>query len=128
MAKLNGKDLPKAEKDKILKTQAIIHAESFYHYKLTARATGIDDETLKKWRDTDLEFSQELEQSRARFLNRRIKQAKAEFLLERLEPEIFKQRVESDVRVELPRPILGGSSKAEKIDGILSDNSNSETS
>ena len=121
MAKLNGKDIPKAEKDKLLKTQAVIHAESFYHYKLIARATGITDDTLKAGRDADPEFSDELEQSRARFLNRRIKQAKPEFLLERLEPEIFKQRTEQDVKVELPKPIMD-------LNAIRTDNSNQENS
>lgn len=116
MAKINGKDVPKAEKDALLKTQAIIHGESFYHYKLIAKAVGIDEDTLRKYRETDTEFSAELEQARSRFLNKRIRQAKPEFLLERLEPEIFKQRTESDIKVELPRPILGGSSKAETED------------
>lgn len=108
MAKLNGKEIPLSEKQAILKAQAIIHAESLYHYKLTARAIGIDEDTIKKWRDNDKEFSDELEKSRIRFLQRRIKQAKPEFLLERLEPDIFKERTESDVKVELPKPILGG--------------------
>lgn len=121
MAKLNGKNIPHAEKMRLLKTQAIIHAESFYHYKLIARATGISEDSLKIWRTDDQEFSDELEQSRTRFLNRRIKQAKPEFLLERLEPEIFKQRTESDVKVELPKPIMD-------LNGILKDNSNSKDS
>jgi hypothetical protein len=121
MAKINGKDIPKAEKDKILKTQAIIHAESFYNYNLIARATGITEDTLKNWRDADLDFSGELEQSRTRFLNRRIKQAKPEFLLERLEPEIFKQRTETKTEVTLPTPIMD-------INAILTDNSNNKDS
>ena len=121
MAKINGKDIPKAEKDKILKTQAIIHAESFYNYNLISRATGITEDTLKNWRDADLDFSGELEQSRTRFLNRRIKQAKPEFLLERLEPEIFKQRTETKTEVTLPTPIMD-------INAILTDNSNNKDS
>lgn len=94
MAKLGNQEMPLEEKQALLKKEAIIHAESFYHYKLIARATGITDETLKAYRDEDPEFSQQLEQSRTRFLQKKIKIAKPEFLLERLEPELFKERKE----------------------------------
>ncbi len=106
MAKLNGKEMPLENKQAALKVQAIIHAESLYHYKLIARAVGITDETLKTYRDDDEEFSHELEQARTKFLQKRIKQARPEFLLERLEPELFKERKE--LEVDIPKPILGG--------------------
>lgn len=97
MAKLGDHEMTLEEKQAILKTQALIHAESMYHYKLIARATGITDETLKAYRDDDPDFSQQLEQARTRFLNKRMKVAKPEFLLERLEPELFKQRTEQEL-------------------------------
>jgi hypothetical protein len=98
MAKLGNNDsLTLEEKQALIKTQALIHAESFYHYKLIARASGITDETLKTYRDEDEQFSHELEQARTRFLNKNMKNAKPEFLLERLEPELFKQRTEQDL-------------------------------
>lgn len=94
MAKKNGQKVTLAEKQALTKTQALIHAESFYHYKLIARASGITDETLKKYRDEDKDFSQQLEQARTRFLHKNMKKARPEFLLERLEPEMFKERKE----------------------------------
>lgn len=98
MAKLgNNKDLTLEEKQTLIKTQALIHAESFYHYKLIARAAGITDDTLKAYRDEDQEFSEQLEQARTRFIHKSMKNARPEFLLERLEPELFKQRSETDL-------------------------------
>lgn len=76
---------------------AIIWAEHLYHYKLIGRAVGLTDETLKAWRDDDPEFSHQIEQARTRFLSKQMRKARPEFLLERLDPEIFKQRTESDL-------------------------------
>lgn len=94
------------QKQARLKNAAILNAETFYHYELIARATGITDDTLKKYRDEDSEFSERLEQVRAQFLGKHIRRSKSEFLLERLAPDIFKQRSESDVKIELPKPIM----------------------
>lgn len=94
MAKLGDKEMALEQKQAFIKTQAIIHGESFYHYKLIARAAGITDDTLKKYRDEDSEFSEQLEQARTRFIRKNMKNAKPEFLLERLEPELFKERKE----------------------------------
>lgn len=112
MATKGNQKVTLEEKIQLTKTQALIHAESFYHYKLIARASAITDDTLKKYRDEDQEFSDKLEQARTRFLNRNIKRAKPEFLLERLEPEMFKERKEVDNQLsgkvefvnDLPRP------------------------
>lgn len=98
MAKLNGNtELTLEEKQALLKKEAVIHAESFYNYKLIARATGITEDTLKAYRDDDEAFSDELEKSRTRFLSKRMKQSRPEFLLERLEPDIFKERKETEL-------------------------------
>jgi hypothetical protein len=112
MAKLGDKEMTLEEKQAILKAQAIIHAESLYHYKLIGRAIGKDEDTLKGWRDTDKDFSDSIEQARTRFLQKRIKDSRPEFLLERLEPEIFKERKELDANLKgevqfinsVPRP------------------------
>ena len=108
MAKKNGQEVTLAEKIALTKTEALIHAESFYHYKLIARASGISDDQLKRYREDDTAFADSLEQARTRFLNKNMRRAKPEFLLERLEPELFKQRTESDTNITLPTPILGG--------------------
>lgn len=92
-----------------LKTSAVIQASQLYHYKLIARSIGKTEETLIKWRHDDPDFSERLEKSRVEFLNRNIRRSKSEFLLERLEPEIFKQQA-TEVNIHLPSPILGGAS------------------
>lgn len=94
------------EKQARIKEAAIMHATTFYHYKLIAMATGIDDNTLKKYRETDKDFSDRLEEMRANFIGKKMKAARPEFLLERLNPELFKERKESDIKVTLPKPIL----------------------
>jgi hypothetical protein len=83
---------PAYEKRAKQRADAITWAENLYHYKLVGRAVGLDEDTLKKWRDKDPKFADELEQARTRFLNKHVRKARPEFLLERLEPDIFKER------------------------------------
>lgn len=85
------------QKQARLKQAALFNAENLYHYELIARATGINQDTLKAYRDTDPDFSEALEKVRAGFIGKRIKQSKPEFLLERLVPEMFKQKTETDI-------------------------------
>ena len=94
------------QKQARLKSEAVLNAENFYHYDLIARATGMTDDTLKKYRDEDKEFSDELEKSRTRFIHKNMKRSRPEFLLERLAKDIFKQATEQDVKVEMPAPIM----------------------
>lgn len=94
------------------KAIAIAAAETVYHYKLIARAVNRDEDSLLAWRKDDKEFSDKLEQGRHRFIEKNVKIAKPEFLLERLEPELFKQRSEQELNHngnvsfinDLPRP------------------------
>lgn len=112
MAKFNGKEMTLEEKQAFIKDEAVIHAESLYNYTLIARATGITDDTLKTYRDEDEKFSVELEQARSRFIQKKMKVSRPEFLLERLEPELFKERKEIDNNLsgevsfinDVPRP------------------------
>ncbi len=94
MANLNGQTLTLEEKQAQQKKACIVQGEFLYHYRLISRSVGISEDTLKIWRDNDTEFSEQLEQSRVRFIDKHMKQARPEFLLERLEPEIFKERKE----------------------------------
>lgn len=86
-----------AEDIESLKAIAIAAAEAVYHYKLIARSVNRNEDTLLDWRNADKTFSDNLEQGRHRFIQKNIKIAKPEFLLERLEPELFKQRTEQDL-------------------------------
>lgn len=79
------------------KAIAIAAAESVYHYRLIARSVNRDEDTLIRWRNDDTEFAEALEQGRLRFIKKNVAIAKPEFLLERLEPELFKQRSEQEL-------------------------------
>lgn len=84
------------EEIKTLKAVAIASAEAVYHYRLISRSINRDEDTLIKWRKDDPEFSERLEEARFRFINKQVRKSKPEFLLERLEPDVFKQRTEQD--------------------------------
>jgi hypothetical protein len=86
-----------AEEIEKLKAIAVAAAETVYHYKLIGRAVGRSEDALRVWRDEDEDFSARLEQGRSRFIEKNMKAAKPEFLLERLEPELFKERKEEVV-------------------------------
>lgn len=107
-----------AEEIAKLKGIAIASAEVVYHYKLIARSINRDEDSLLVWRNTDQAFSDSLEQGRSRFIEKNMKIARPEFLLERLEPELFKERKESNVTVQEVVPILGGKSN-EKPSGDI---------
>jgi len=98
MANKKG-NIQTADEIEKLKGIAIAAAETVYHYKLIARSVNRDEDTLLEWRK-DKEFSDKLEQGRHRFIEKNVKLAKPEFLLERLEPELFKERkqIEADVK------------------------------
>lgn len=96
----NQEQLKKIE---VLKNIAIAAAESVYNYKLIARSIGRDEDTLIKWRAADTDFADKLEEARVRFLEKNIRASRPEFLLERLEPDIFKERkhVEGDQTITI---------------------------
>lgn len=96
-----------------LKAIAIAAGEVVYNYKLVARSIGKDEDTLANWRKSDNEFSDKLEEARVRFLEKHIKVAKPEFLLERLEPGVFKERK------EVKHTGLDRSLSEEELDAII---------
>lgn len=77
-----------------LKEKAVANAEFFYHYKLVARSIGRDEETLLRWRKDDPTFEDRLQVARAIFIKKQMGRAKPDFLLERLEREVFGPKLE----------------------------------
>lgn len=71
------------------KEKAIYNAPSLYNYKLIARSVGRDEDTLLRWRTEDEEFADKLDQARTAFIQTQMGKARPDFLLERLEKEIF---------------------------------------
>jgi len=78
-----------AERQAEQKKLALAVATSIYHYKWIAASVGITEDALKMWRDADKEFSDNLEQSRSQFINKNMRKAKPDFLLETADREIF---------------------------------------
>lgn len=76
-----------------LKEKAIKDAEYLYHYKLIAKSVGRDEDTLMLWRKQDQDFSDSLEIARTAFIRKQMSKAKPDFLLERLERELFGNKV-----------------------------------
>lgn len=90
-----------AEEIEKLKAIAVAAAETVYHYKLIGRAIGRSEDALLDWRTNDKDFAVKIEEGRHRFIEKNMKAAKPEFLLERLEPELFKERKETELKGNL---------------------------
>lgn len=71
------------------KKMAIALATSIYHYKWIAAGVGITEDALRMWREADTDFSARLEESRSQFINKNMRRAKPDFLLETADREIF---------------------------------------
>ncbi len=71
------------------KEKAILNAPSLYNYRLIARSVGVDEDTLIRWRNADKAFAEELDLARSVFIKSQMAKAKPEFLLERMEKDIF---------------------------------------
>lgn len=101
-------------------------------YKYAAMAGGITDDTLKAWRDTDSDFSDKLNLARAQWIAKTVPKAKAEFLLERLDREIFGQKLDVTIEDNPIRVLLDaygikeGESDDRKIDESIQGSSSSK--
>lgn len=117
-----------AEKQAEQKQRVVDYFKALPVYKYAAMSAGISVDTLKDWRDKDKDFSDELQKAESEFYGSKVKKARPEFLLERLDKETFGLKTdESPVNVlqliinkyggsegvinEVPRPdqIEGGS-------------------
>lgn len=86
------------------KRKAIEYYEAMPVYKYAAAFAGISKDTLEDWRKADPDFSAALEKGKAEFFRKHGKRAKPEFLMERLDKEVFRESKE--VEVTLPKPIM----------------------
>lgn len=68
-------------------------------YRYAAMYVGIDEETLARWRKEDAVFEERLHREKARWVNSKVKKAKVEFALERMEKEIFGQKITAELNV-----------------------------
>lgn len=73
----------------LVKNAALVLAGQLYHYKWIAKAVGLNEDTLKLYRDEDPVFSDKLERERAGFIAKNMKKAKPEFLLQTADRNTF---------------------------------------
>lgn len=92
-----------------LKERYIKYFEDVPVQRYAAMYIGRNEDTIVLWKKNDPEFSEAVNQARANWVRKQALKAKAEFKLERLEKEIWKESIEQTV--VLPTPILGGVTK-----------------
>jgi len=100
------------------KTLAIAVATSIYHYKWIAASVGITEDALKIWRDTDKDFSDRLEQARSQFINKNMRKARPDFLLETADRETFGKKQEVAVTGNAIQAIIDKYGGSEGVDEV----------
>lgn len=97
-----------------LKKDYISYFEDVPVQKYAAMSIARTEDTIINWKKADEEFSDAVNQAKSKFIQKRLLAAKAEFALERLEKEVFKESIETEIT--LPTPILNSLSKESKDD------------
>ena len=82
------------------KALAIAVATSIYHYKWIAASVGITEDALRIWREEDTDFSARLDQERSQFINKNMRKARPDFLLETADRETFGRKDKVDITLE----------------------------
>lgn len=77
-----------------VKKNVLIILERFPFYKYAASINRISEDTLKAWRDEDVEFSDACEAARSTGIMKIGGRATPEFLLKNAEPSVFKDKKE----------------------------------
>lgn len=114
-----------AEKHAKQKELALAVATSIYHYKWIAASIGISERTLENWRKDDKEFCDRLDQARAEFINKNMRKAKPDFLLQTADRETFGLKQEVELKGNIVQDILKGYGlKGESDDRKIDDSIN----
>lgn len=88
MAKPNQSEAERqAQKDEFVR-----YFEDVPVQKYAAMYVGITEETATQWMKKDRNFLDRVNQARAKWVKKKTFKAKAEFALERLEHQVFKER------------------------------------
>lgn len=72
-------------------------------YRHAAWSVGISEDTLRNWRDEDIDFSACCEAKRAENLTKRVNRASNEFILTHADPETFNiaKKLENTVNISI---------------------------
>jgi hypothetical protein len=101
------------------KEKAIEYLSKLPIYKWAAKSVGVDEDTLRNWRDEDKDFSARCESAKAEAIEKLGKRATPDFMLKSVDPQTFKERIDV-TSGDKPIPIMGG------LNVISNDNSNKE--
>ena len=107
-----------AEKQAETKKLAIAVATSIYHYKWIAASVGISERTLLDWRTDDKDFCDRLDQARAEFINKNMRKARPDFLLETADRETFGRKQEVAVTGNAIQAIIDKYGGSEGVDEV----------
>jgi hypothetical protein len=107
-----------AEKQAEQKQLAIAVATSIYHYKWIAASVGIDEKTLQRFRENDADFDGKLDQARADFINKNMRKARPDFLLETADRETFGRKQEVAVTGNAIQAIIDKYGGSEGVDEV----------
>lgn len=76
-----------------LKEEYINYYSELPVQKYAAMYIGRDEETIMRWRKKDVDFRDRVQKARADWVKSKTKKAKVEFALERVEKEIFNEKI-----------------------------------
>lgn len=86
--------------------------------KYAAMAIGRDEDTIIRWKNEDTLFADRVNQAKAEFVRKRILAVKAEFALEKLMGDVFKQEPEEH-KVSLSLDHLEGQNLVEEFTNFV---------
>lgn len=111
------------EKERFLK-----YFEDVPVQKYAAMYIGRTEQTIVNWLREDTDFYNKVQEKRALWVKKQALKAKAEFKLERLEKEVWKESIEQTI--VMPTPLLQGieSQEVKKLDGVPTNDGIEETS
>ena len=93
---------PEAKEEQ--KRQFVKYFEDVPVKKYAAMYVGVTEDAINKWIKEDEQFALDIDISKSKWVKKRVIETKAEFALERLEHDIFKER--RDYKVEGVIPLV----------------------
>lgn len=80
-----------------LKDKFVVYFKDVPVQKYAAMYIGRTEQTIINWLKDDQEFFNRVQEAKADWVKKKVTKVKAEFALERLEFDVFKQRSEQDL-------------------------------
>ena len=120
--KVKHKPISVKARQRVQKAQVIDYLKRLPIYRWAAKSAGIDEDSLKLWRNADKEFSERCEIAKSEAILRLGGRATPEFILRSADPQTFFQTNKLDITSGgNPLPILGGATHVPTNDGDKKD-------